>query len=68
MYPASLNTLDAIYIHLVAFETGIFMSTGHARCMRRTITVRLIESSIFARIPFDLSTFTEVHETVQYVD
>jgi len=27
MYPASLNTLDAIYIHLVAFETGNFMST-----------------------------------------
>ena len=29
---------------------------------------RLIESSLFARIPFDRSTFTEVHEVVQYVD
>ena len=29
LYPASLNTLDAIYTHMVAFETGNFMSTGH---------------------------------------
>ena len=66
MYPASLNTLDAIYIHLVAFETGNFMSTGHE--VHAQDDFRLIESSLFARIPFDRSTFTEVHEVVQYVD
>ena len=66
LYPASLNTLDAIYIHLVAFETGNFMSTGHEVHARDDF--RLIESSLFARIPFDRSTFTEVHEVVQYID
>ena len=66
LYPASLNTLDAIYIHLVAFETGNFMSTGHEAHVQDD--PRLIESSLFARIPFDRSTFTEVHEVVQYVD
>ena len=30
--------------------------------------IRLIESSLFARIPFDRSSFDEVHEVVQYVD
>ena len=58
LYPASLNTLDAIYIHLVAFETGNFMSTGHE--VHAQDNFRLIESSLFARIAFDRSTFTEV--------
>ena len=65
-YPASLNTLDAIYIHLTAFETGNFMSTGHETHAQDDI--RLIESSLFARIPFDRSSFDEVHGVVQYVD
>ena len=65
-HPTSLNTLDAIYIHLTAFETGNFMSTGHETHAQDDI--RLIESSLFARIPFDRSTFDEVHEVVQYVD
>ena len=64
--PASLNTLDAIYIHLTAFETGNFMSTGHEAHVADDL--RLIESSLFARIPFDRSTFTEVHEVVQFSD
>ena len=65
-YPASLNTLDAIFIHLVAFETGNFMSTGLEAHTQDDF--RLIESSLFARIPFDRSSFDEVHEVVQYVD
>ena len=65
-HPATLGTLDAIYIHLTAFETGSFMSTGHETHAQDDI--RLIESSLFARIPFDRSTFDEVHEVVQYVD
>jgi len=65
-HPASLNTLDAIYIHLTAFETGNFMSTGHET--HATDDIRLIESSLFARIPFNRSTFDEVHEVVQYID
>ena len=65
-YPVSLNTLDAIYLHLVAFETGNSMSTGLEANTRDDY--RLIESSLFARIPFDRSSFDEVHEVVQYVD
>ena len=63
-YPASLNTLDAIYIHLPGLETGNFMSTGHESHI--VDSLRLVESSLFARIPFDDSSFTEVHEVIQY--
>jgi len=65
-YPAALNTLDAIYIHLPTLETGNFMSTGHESHV--VDSLRLIESSIFARIPFDDSTFTEAHEVIQFED
>ena len=65
-YPASLNTLDAIYVHLVAFETGNFMSTGHET--HAADDVRLIESSLFARIPFNRSAFDEVHEVIEFSD
>ena len=65
-YPASLNTLSAIYLHLTAFETGNFMSTSHESQAQDSI--RLIESSLFARIPIARSTFSEVHEVVEYVD
>ena len=65
-YPASLNTLDAIYIHLTTLETGNFMSTGHELHVRDSL--RLVESSLFARIPFDDSSFSEVHEVIQYED
>ena len=64
-YPASLNTLDAIYLHM-NIETGNFMSTGHESHAQESL--RLIESSLFARIPFDDSTFTEAHEVVQFED
>ena len=65
-YPASLNTLDAIYIHLTALETGNFMSTGHD--VRVKDDVRLVESSLYARIPFARSSFDEVHEVITYTD
>ena len=65
-YPASLNTLDAIYLHLNTVQTGNFMSTGHDSHTRES--PRLIDSDIFARIPFDDSTFTESHEVVQFED
>ena len=65
-YPASLNTLDAIYLHINSIETGNFMSTGHES--HAADSLRLIESSLFARIPFDDSTFTEAHEVVQFED
>ena len=42
------------------------MSTGHESFAEDSL--RLIESSIFARIPFDDSSFTEVHEVVAYED
>ena len=66
IYPASLNTLDAVYIHCNSIETGNFMSTGHESHAQESL--RLIESSLFARIPFDDSTFTEAHEVVSYED
>ena len=65
-FPASLNTLDAIYIHLPTLETGNFMSTGHESHIAESD--RLVESSIFARIPFDDSSFSEVHEVIQFED
>jgi hypothetical protein len=65
-YPASLNTLDAIYIHLPTLETSNFMSTGHESHIEDSF--RLVESSIFARIPFARSAFDEVHEVVQFED
>ena len=65
-YPASLNSLDAIYLHMNTVETGNFMSTGFES--HATDSLRLIESSIFARIPFDDSSFTEAHEVVSFED
>ena len=65
-YPAALNTLDSIYIHLPTLETGTFMSTGHESHIEDSF--RLVESSIFARIPFARSAFDEVHEVVQFED
>ena len=65
-YLASLNTLDAIYLHLNGLDTNNLMSAGFDASV--SDTVRMHESSIFARIPFDDSTFTEVHEVVQYSD
>jgi hypothetical protein len=65
-FPASLNTLDAIYVHLTTLETGNFMSTGHE--VHIADSLRLVESSLFARIPFDDSSFTEVHEVIQFED
>jgi hypothetical protein len=65
-YPASLNTLDAIYLHLNTVQTGNFMSSGYES--HTLDSLRLIESSIFARIAFDDSTFTEAHEVVSFQD
>ena len=47
-------------------ETGNYMSTGFES--HATDSLRLIESSIFARIPFDDSSFTETHEVVSFED
>lgn len=65
-YPAALNTLDAIYLHLPTLETGNFMSTGHESHIADSYSI--VESSIFARIPFDDSTFDETHEVIQFED
>ena len=65
-FPVALNTLDAVYIHLPGLETGNFMSTGHE--VHIPDSLRLVESSLFARIPFDDSTFSEVHEVIQFED
>jgi hypothetical protein len=63
---ASLNTLDGIYIHANSIETGSYMSTGFESHTQDSL--RLIESSIFARIPFDDSSWTESHEVIQFED
>jgi hypothetical protein len=42
------------------------MSTGFESHM--VDSLRLVESSIFARIPFNNSTFTEIHEVVSFED
>ena len=66
IFPASLNTLDAVYLRINSVETGNYMSTGFESFAIESN--RLIESPIFARIPFDDSTFTETHEVVSYED
>jgi hypothetical protein len=65
-YPVSLNTLDAIYLHMNTVSTGNFMSAGYE--VHTADSLRLIESSIFARIPFESAAFTEEHEVVSYQD
>jgi hypothetical protein len=65
-YPVSLNTLDAIYLHMNTVSTGNFMSSGYESHIADSL--RLVESSIFARIPFNDSTFTDVHEVVSFED
>ena len=65
-YPASLNTLDAIYIHLPTLETGNFMSTNLESHIAES--QQIVESSIFARIPFSNATFDETHEVIQFED
>ena len=64
-YPASLSSLSEIYLH-ANLETGNFMSTGHQSNAAESL--RLIESSIFARVPFERSSFSETFETIQYED
>ena len=64
--PASLSTLDALYIHAGTIETGSYSSTGFESHAQDSL--RLIESSIFARIPFDDTSWTETHEVIQFED
>jgi len=65
-YPCFLNTLDSIYVNLTTIETGNYASTSLSQTAREGI--RLEESSIFARIPFDTSFFTEDFEQIQWQD
>jgi hypothetical protein len=65
-YPASLNTLDAVYLHLNSIATGNFMTPSYNIQMEDSL--RVIDSSIFARIPFDDATFTAEHEVVTFED
>ena len=64
-YPCSLNTLDALYIRLSALETGCYASTQFDKNV--VDDDRVNETDIFARIPFDRSSFDEVHEVIEYV-
>lgn len=65
-HTASLNTLDAIYVHAHSIETGNYMSTAFD--FNAQDSIRLIESSIFARIPVDTANFTALHEVISYED
>jgi hypothetical protein len=65
-FPATLNTLDAIYLHFTSVQTGNYMSTGFESHTNESL--RIIESSLFARIPFQDSAFSEAHETISYED
>lgn len=68
-FPACLDTLPAIFIHLVAFETGNYMSTGLERNLQDDF--RLVESSLFARIPTspaNQSIFANEHEMIEFMD
>ena len=65
-YPAALNTMDSIYLHLPGLETGNFMCTGHESHL--VDSIRLVESSMFARIPFEQSFWNTAHEMIQFED
>ena len=65
-YPCFLNTLDAIYVSLNTIETGNYASTSLSQTALEGI--RLEESSIFARVPFDTSFFSEDFELIQWQD
>jgi hypothetical protein len=65
-YAAALNTLDAVYLHFNSIGTGNFMTPSFDIGTKDSL--RMIESSIFARIPFDDATFTAEHEVVTFED
>ena len=64
--PASLSSNDAIYLHMNATETSAYESSGFNAHI--VDTLRLHESSIFARIPYDDSVYDSLHEYIQYED
>lgn len=64
-YPVSLNTLDAVYLHFDT-ETGNFQSTGFSQYASDSL--RVMESSIFARVAFNESFFSENIEVVRFED
>ena len=49
--PVVLSTIDAIYLRAGTIETGSYESTGFDTQAQDSL--RMVESSIFARIPFD---------------
>lgn len=65
-YPASLDTLDAVYLHILNVETGNYMSTTYD--FRTPNDTRLVNSTLFARIGFDESFFSESKEVIRYED
>lgn len=65
-YVASLSTCDAVYLQLSTLETGNYSSTGFDRNARDD--ARLIETSLFARIPISTSFANDEHESLEYLD
>lgn len=65
-YPASLNTLDALYVRLRSPSPHNYMTTSMDANL--TTQERLVESEIFARIPLENAFFTKQHEMVHFED
>ena len=65
-YVASLSSCDAVYLQLSTLETGNYSSTGFDRNARDDS--RLIETSLFARIPISTSFANDEHESIEYLD
>jgi hypothetical protein len=65
IFPASVNSIDSIMIHM-DLETGNFATTSMDAGAADNL--RLVESSIFARIQVPRSSFDEAHETLHYTD
>lgn len=65
-YPAGLTNNSALYMRLTTLETGNFSSSSYNP--NQTATNLMSESNLFARIPFDSSSYTEQHEFVLYED
>jgi hypothetical protein len=66
-FPSSLNILDAIYLH-VNVETSNYASAGFHGNARDPSDLRVSESTIMARIPFERASFDRVHQIIEYED
>ena len=65
-FPAALSTNSALYLRLPTLETGNFSTSSYQ--LNSTEHNRILESNLFARIPFSSSSYDQEHEFILYED